>query len=369
MTMATMGRWIRRTLAPGALALATLQPSYAYAQTPPLTALYDAYVGGDHQAIPRAFGSAQAFRDARADLQRTLREWSRTWQPSRAAFLLELSFTAFERQWPDATELLGGTRNYVVSRRAAPGTNAEEDAFELAFHRAAVTFFLGRQALREADAYLTALAGRVDLVPATSGKPRLVDPWMTFARGVIGETSTAPGFRSGARDAVADSTLAIPADDREGRRQAELAIAAFERVKGEAEVAAEAAVRRGLLLLRLDRAQDALGALDEADAAAPDETVRYWSALFRGRALERLDRHVDAAAAYEKAVTLASAPQSAAAALASLWQRHDRPQEAQTWARRAMTTPAGSLDPWWVYWRGDLRHAPERYAALRKARP
>lgn len=368
--MSTMARWIRRTFVFGALALASTLATDARAQGPPsLAVLYDAYLAGDYQALPRAFTSAQAFDDARPDLQRTLREWSRSWRPSRAAFLLDLSFVAFERQWDDAAELLGGTRNYVFGRRAAPGSHAGEDAFELAFHRAAITFFLGRQALREADAYLTALAGRVDLAPATSGRPRLVDPWMTFARAMIGEIQTSPALRPDARRAVADSTLAIPAGDTGTRRQAEQAVAAFERVQDAPEVAAEADVRRALLLLRLDRPEEALAALAAADAAKGDETVRYWAELFRGRALERLDRHGDAAAAYERAVALVGAAQSPAAALASLWQRHDRPNEAQAWARRAATTPAAGLDPWWVYWRGDLRHAAARYAEVRKARP
>ena len=61
--------------------------------------------------------------------------------------------------------------------------------------------------------------------------------------------------------------------------------------------------------------------------------------------------------------------QTPAVALASLWQRHDRPAEALTWARRAMTTPAGTADPWWLYWRGDLRHASARLAVLRATTP
>lgn len=333
-----------------------------------LAATYDAYMGGDYQAIAKAYPTAQAFQDGRADIQRTLREWSRTWQPSRAAFLLEVSFAGFERQWADAGDMLAGTRDLVVNRRAAPGTNPSEDEFELAFHRAAVTFFLGRQALKLADAYVTALAGRVDLVPATSGKPRLVDPWMTLARGMIAEIQTAPAFRPGS-GTVADSTLAIPARDSSARRQAELAIATLERVRDAPSVAAEASVRRGLLLLRIDRAAEALVALDESDAAQGDDTVRYLSALFRGRTLEKLDRSVDAAAAYERAAAAMPGTQSPAAALASLWQRNDRPIDAQLWARRAITMPTNVLDPWWVYWRGDLRHASERLAALRKGRP
>lgn len=363
-----MPRWIQSTIALCAVMMCAAVVQ-ARVQAPPLATLYDEYMAGDYQAIGRAFPNAQAFQAARNDIQRTLRDWSRTWRPSRSAFLLELSFTAFERQWDDASELLAGARDQLVNRRAAPGTNAEEDAFELAFHRGAVTFFMGRQALQHADAYVTALAGRVDLVPATSGKPRLVDPWMTFARGLIAEIQTAPSLRSGSRGADADAGLAIPATDAAARRHAEMAVGALERVQDVPEVAAEASARRGLLLLRLDRADEAMVALDAADAAAGDDMVRYWTTLFRGRALERLDRHVEAAAAYERAAALVPQAQAPAVALASLWQRHDRPADALRWARRAMDRPAGGLDPWWIYWRGDLRHAGDRLAAIRKGRP
>jgi tetratricopeptide (TPR) repeat protein len=134
-------------------------------------------------------------------------------------------------------------------------------------------------------------------------------------------------------------------------------------------VAAEAAVRRGLLLIRLGRPGEALKALDEAEAAGGDDAVRYWTWLFRGRALEQLERHVDAAGAYERATAIVPGAQPPAVALASLWQRHDRPAEALAWARRAMNTPAGTTDPWWFYWRGDLRHATDRLAAVRRGRP
>jgi tetratricopeptide (TPR) repeat protein len=368
-----MPRRIRTTLVLCALLLAASAARAAAQPTPSgsttLIATYEAWLAGNHQVIAQRFPNAQAFRGARDDIQRTLRQWLRAWRPSQAAFLLELSFVGFDRQWNEAPDLLAGTRDLVVNRPAAPGANTAEDEFELVFHRAAVTFFLGRQMLRPANDYLSALAGRVDLVPATTGKPRLVDPWMTFARGMAAEIATSPGLRAGSRDSDAESSLVIPASQTAARRQAEHALAELARVSPFRTVAAEAAVRRGLLLIRVDRPDEALNALDEAEAAGGDDAVRYWTWLFRGRALERLERHVDAAAAYERAAAIVPGAQSPAVALASLWQRHDRPAEALSWARRAMNTPAGAIDPWWLYWRGDLRHASERLAALRRARP
>ena len=338
-------------------------------EAPTLLALYAAYTSGDYTAISSAFPDAKSFDAARRDMQQTLRLWQKTWRPSQAAFLLELSFAAFERQWDDASELMGGTRNVVLSRPSPPGRNAEEDAFELAFHRAAITFFIGRQRLDFADAYLTALAGRVDLVPATSGKPRLVDPWMTFARGMISEIKTSPSMRQGEEDSDATSTLTIAATDSGGRNEAELAITSYDRVKGFPDVAGEAAVRRGLLQLRLGRPAEALAAFGEADAAQGDASVRYWSELFRGRALESMNQTADAAAAYERASAMFPSAPTPAVALASLWQRHDRPGDAVKWATSAMNRPRGGLDPWWLYWRGDIRHSESRLAELRRGRP
>jgi hypothetical protein len=353
---------IGTTLLMSSLIVAAAAPCRA--QT--ITDAYQAYVAGRSDAITRSFPDVQAFRNARDDLQRTLRLWVRSWKPSQAAFLLELSLVGFDRGWTDAPDLLSGTRNLVVSRPTPPGASPEEDAFERAFHRAAVTFFLGRQMLNAADAYMNALAGRVDLVQATVGRPRLIDPWMAFARGMLADIRTAPALRG---ESDGSSSLAIPASDSQLRRLAQLAINELERVRAAPEVAGEAAARRALLLLRLDRPDEALAALDESDAATGDDTVRYYSALFRGRTLERLARTVEAATAYERATTIVRGAQTPAVALASLWQRHDRPAEALSWARRAMTTPAGSADPWWLYWRGDLRHAGARLAVLRATTP
>lgn len=373
-----MSRWFPTSLVLCAalIAGASRSATIAHAQTTaiapaPLTVVgvYDAWMDGDHQVIARTFPDAQAFRAMREDLQRTLRQWVRAWTPSQAAFLLELSFVAFDRQWSDAADLLGGTRNLVVSRRAPPGTNEAEDAFERDFHRAAVTFFLGRQLLRPANDYLNALAGRVDLAPATAGTPRLVDPWMAFARGLVTEIATAPAVGGNGRSGDGPARLAIAPTDTATRRQAELALNEYTRVRHIAAVAAEAEVRRGLLLARLGRPDDALAALDAAERADGDAPVRYWTWLFRGRVLEDLGRVTDAAAAYERAAAIVPTAQTPAVALASLWQRHDRPDEALRWATRAMSTPAGSVDPWWLYWHGDARFSTDRLAALRRVRP
>jgi tetratricopeptide (TPR) repeat protein len=365
--IATQLRWFGLLLMislPGA----GVRPAAA-GQPSPIAAAYEAYMAGQYASLLQAFPNARAFDDARRDLQRTLQVWVRDWRPSYAAFLLDLSFVAFDRNWEDAPELLGGIRDMLVGRKAEPGTDPSADAFELTFHRTAVTYFLSRLRLDEADAYLNTLAGRVDLEPATTGRPRLVDPWMAFARAMWLDIQTGPGFRDGPRLTPAEWDLAIPPEDRNATRLAEQAAAEYERLRPSPQLAAEAAACRGLLLVRLHRYDEALAAFYVSDAAGGDRTVRYFSALFRGRVLEALGRLDDAARAYERAASVMPGAQTPAVALASLWQRSGDPVAARRWADRAASTPIGAGDPWWWYWRGDLRHAGARLDALRSARP
>ena len=354
-----------------ALGVFAARPAAQWGSTPasPVLAAYEAWLAGDPQAVTRTFPTTEAFQTHREDLQRTLRAWVRTWKPSQAAFLLELSFVAFDRQWSDAATLLGGTRDLVIGRRNAPGVDVAEDDFERTFHRAAVTFFLSRQLINVAHDYMNVLAGRVEPAPSTTGKPRLVDPWLTFARAMANDIATSPGLRTADRRGNSFDTLAIAADDRDIRAVAEAAAGDYARVAASPELAAEAAARRGLVLSRLGRLDEALAAFDQADAADGDASVRYWTSLFRGRTLEALKRVAEAAAAYEHAATLAPHAQSPAVALASLWQRHDRPDEARRWAERALDAPGGFSDPWFLYWNGDLRFAGNRLDVLRQVRP
>lgn len=357
------------TAATVAVLVARPTAQWGSSESSAVLATYEAWLAGDADAITRTFSSAEAFQQHRADLQRTLRAWVRTWKPSQAAFLLELSLVAFDRRWDDAATLLGGTRDLVIGRRDPPGTNANDDAFERTFHRAAVTFFLSRQLLNVAHDYMNVLAGRVDIAPSTTGKPRLVDPWMTFARAMANDIATSPSIRPIGDDTTSGDTLAIAPGDRAVRSVAEAAALDYERVADSPEVAAEASVRRGLLLLRLGRSDEALAAFDLADGANGDPTVQYLSALFRGRTLDALDRVAEAAVAYRRAASLVPAAQTPAVALASLWHRHGRPDEALVWAQRAIAAAGGRADPWHLYWYGDLRLAGDRLTALRQVRP
>ena len=92
---------------------------------PPLVSVYAAWLGGDYNAIASAFPTGQSFKDARPDIQRTLRDWSRTWQPSHLAFLLELSVAAHDRHTTGDDAVVDqaehGVEEHGSLRRLDPG--------------------------------------------------------------------------------------------------------------------------------------------------------------------------------------------------------------------------------------------------------
>jgi tetratricopeptide (TPR) repeat protein len=138
---------------------------------------------------------------------------------------------------------------------------------------------------------------------------------------------------------------------------------------GVPETAAEASVRKGFLLFRLRRFDEALRALDVAPASEADRVLAYWRALFRGRVLEELRRPDDAARAFEDAGRLFPEAQSPRVALASLFQQAGRREEALAQRVALGALPRDARDPWWIYWFGDRRFVPSLLAAIRDRQP
>ena len=362
----------RAVLVLAALGLALLAPhrSIEAVQAPTMAALYADYLAGRHTGLRAAFASDQDLRRARNDIFRTVRDWRAGWTPSQASFLFDLSLVGFQRNWEDASTLLGATRDWVVTRPTRPGASASDDAFERLFHQTALSLLVGLGAprLELADAYVTALGKRVG-DGLTAGPPdgRLRDPRLALVQGMLLEIRTAPGYRPDPDRGVIRS-LAIRPEDGEARRRADQALIYYGRAMLSADTSAEAAARRGFLLHRLGRPADALRELGIAEAS-PDRVVAYWAHLVRGRASDALGRPDAAAQAYERAAALMPDAQSPAVALASLWQRHARPDEAARWAMRVRAGAVSGADPWWDYWLGERRFFTERLTALRGARP
>jgi tetratricopeptide (TPR) repeat protein len=132
------------------------------------------------------------------------------------------------------------------------------------------------------------------------------------------------------------------------------------------ETAAEARVRKGLLLHRAGRHDAALATLDAAGDPPRDAFVSHLRHVFRARALAALGRVDDAVTAYRAAVAIAPSAQSARVGLmGALLTRGDAPG-AEAEAEAIQRLPPDSVDPWWRYWYGDARRLPGVFARLRE---
>jgi hypothetical protein len=333
-----------------------------------LTSVYAAYLGGDFDAPARVLMGEDSFRALRSDIFQSVRSLSDTWKPSLAAFLLDVVRIGYLREWADTSLLLTTTRDAVTKRPSPIGRDPVDDAFEITFHRAAIGLLTSRRLFDQADAYVTTIALRV--APAsTANAPRLVDPRIALTRAVLQDLRTAPFEELGLPDPSLLPSLSIEPKNGPARFRADRALAAYVDAEREPSVASEALVRHALLLHRLGRHAEALSRLDVAPPPGEAPDVAYWRHLFRGRILEALNRQADAATAYEDAERIWPGAQTPAVALAALYQRLDRPSDAQRWAAIALTRPSTAVDPWWQYWNGDYRLVPGWIAELRRGRP
>jgi hypothetical protein len=337
------------------------------AQAPALASLYAAYMAGDVAAVARTLPDEAAFRAIRGELFQAARADASTWTPSMAGFLLEVVRVGYARQWLDTTLLLQATRDMVMKRPQPVGRDAAEDAFEITFHRAAVGLLSGQRTFDRAEAYLTAIASRVSATPGTAG--RLVDPRLPLARALLEDMRTAPAEGLGLEDLRLLPTQSIDARNGAAHFRADRAIALYVDAARDASVAAEADVRRAWLLHRLGRTTEGLARLNAPAPGDEAPEITYWRRLFLGRMLESLNRLDEAATAYEEAERAWPQAQTPAVALAALYQRTDRPADAQRWAAIARSTPDTVIDPWWQYWSGDYRMLPVWLGQLRRSRP
>jgi tetratricopeptide (TPR) repeat protein len=141
--------------------------------------------------------------------------------------------------------------------------------------------------------------------------------------------------------------------------------AAYDKAIASEDASAEARIRKSLLLLRAERAQEALALLDSAGAQTPDSGLQYFRDLFRGRVLTALDNVEAAEAAYRAALALAPQAQSPRVALMALALHRGDRAAATLLAEEIQAAPAGAWDPWWNYWQGDYRLAANTLARKR----
>jgi len=322
-----------------------------------LAPIYDAYAAGDVDVVQRLLRTLESLQAIRTELFETIHAVAPRVpdDPIPIAFLFEISYVGLQLGWPDAMTVLDRGRSLAQQRKANSDT---ADAIELAFHRAALSVLVGLQRSDAVEAYLQRVGDRV----SPEGRGGLVEPRFMLAHAIAQELRTRAGVASSGKGPGFQIVL-TPAEVS----AINLAIKRFDTAARYAPNVAEASVRKGHLLHRLGRFDDALAAFAQADGRSDDQFVNYWCALFQGRTLDALSRTSQAEAAYRRAAGLIPDAQSPAVALAALFMRHDRRTEALEWAETARSAPFDTVDPWWRYWFGDYRFLPDFVGALRKA--
>jgi tetratricopeptide (TPR) repeat protein len=176
------------------------------------------------------------------------------------------------------------------------------------------------------------------------------DPTLLFLSGCEHETFARPAIQAAVRsaDLPPGFELAVQSDGAE-MRQAE---ALFRRAVDRQPDYVEARLRLGRALLMRGRAQDAAEELRRAHAAAPDDLLKYYAAMFLGRTEEALGNLDEARDLYASASAIypnAQSPHVAESALAR--RRGDRTGALAAMERvfeLATAFPDGD-DPWWTY--------------------
>jgi tetratricopeptide (TPR) repeat protein len=340
----------------------------------PFGTIWATYQTGDYAVVGRAIQTLQQYQVIRSDLISAMNSWKRDWQRIHAMFLIDLIKTEVDHRWfylqtrpsRDLTqEIVVRSVEFVTQRRQKIGADPELDRFEILWHRTAFALLQTNLAGMVARDYLDAVKKRYVSEPASNGAPRLVDPQVALMAALIKEEWTLP-------DTLADlqgqmtSSLMIDRPNGAARRNIDDTLEAFEAAAVHPEVAAEANVRRGFLLYRLGRTEEALSALGQAGAAPADPAVTYWRALFSGRAHDAAGDTDAAEQALRDAHAAWPSAQSPLVALAVLYQKAGRRSEALAVVRQLRELPAGAVDPWWTYWYGDARHVNEWLAELRR---
>jgi tetratricopeptide (TPR) repeat protein len=176
------------------------------------------------------------------------------------------------------------------------------------------------------------------------------DATLLFLRGAEHESLARPAIQAAARsvDLPPGYQLAVQSHETEFRESE----AYFRRALAEAPDHFEARMRLGRVLLQRGRSREAVEELRRADSAAPDDLMKYYSAMFLGGAEEAVGNFDAADALYSRASTLYPNAQSPHVARSALARRRGNLAGALTSLERvfelAAEYPDGE-DPWWTY--------------------
>ncbi len=114
----------------------------------------------------------------------------------------------------------------------------------------------------------------------------------------------------------------------------------------------EARLRLGRLLIVQGRSIEAESIIDEVEAHARDDRLRYLARLFLGRLAERQGRHDEAARAYTRALEAWPDSQAARLALGRAVERSSGPAAALPLVAASLAASRRldrAADPWWFY--------------------
>jgi VWFA-related protein len=314
---------------------APVVPTAKPASLDTLAGLVSAYGEGRYRDVVDALrGAKQPDR-----LLREFDEGGNPWpaEPRReAVFALELAETpAFSRTAAERE------RAHALLQRFAQLIRhpLEPDGFELRWHFAVLTLLEGTLRPNDAEAFVSRALARFP------NEPRFL-----LSKAILADQRTVRSPERGAPPPPAD---------------AQSPEALFLEAAKHPPTEPEARIRLGFWLHRAGRQADALSQLD-AGGATRDSMLLYLRELFRGHVLAALERQDEAADAYRTALSIVPASQAARVALMNTLLLQGDREGAEALAEQVQAESSRDLDPWWVYWQGQLRFQQAAMAALRQ---
>ena len=320
-------------------------------------ALYREYAAGDYGVVARRIQSGrdfQALQPPATDAR--LGKWLGKWNPTKAAFVLELADAErLSAAW-HSLALISAGRLYVISRPTPLGQNSADDAFELAWHHTAVALLAEQMLCSAENVYLDTLQRRYASTPVEPHSP--LDPRFVLDRGIAQEQRCWLN-----RDAPDPNPADFSTTEVSRADCLKEAIRRFTAAAAVSPVAVEARTRMAWAQFQLGALEDALGTIEQAGQTT-DSDLTYWTQLFRGRILDALNRP-DAETAFRAALEARPSAQSATIGLALTLYKQGRVDDAKQIAGVAKRQPPETSDPWWTYLGGDARFYPRWRAELR----
>jgi tetratricopeptide (TPR) repeat protein len=190
--------------------------------------------------------------------------------------------------------------------------------------------------------------------PVAADEPRLL-----LARGIAEEQFGAPAevlTRTEIAAGLARAREALAREEGERFRASERAIARFQEAAAkDPSLRAEAALRKGHVLLRMNRYDAALAAWVNVENLTEDRALIFLVHLFRGLAFEGRARIDEARHSYLSALRVSPGAHSATLRLAALAFQHGRGDAPSDLVDGLLSNDDPRRDPWWSYYAGDWR--------------